>query len=593
MPSENVIETDVLVIGGSMSGLFAAIKAREEGANVTLVDKGYASRSGAAVFALVFSVFNPEWGHNLNEWMAQIAKAGDYMNNPEWTEITLKDSYDRYQELLSWGIPFLKGEDGQPIKTRIGALEFLQLGPGWTRLSVMRKQALKIGVKIMDRIMITDLAKQDGRVIGAVGFNTISGDFHVFQAKATVMCTGTGALGGFEHVGSVLTYDGETMAYKVGAEISSKEFSLTGAGPFSSVGGGHPGEKKDDTKISLKGKEIKVVPEGFHPVPIDQYVDAEGNKVSRNTAAAVVHSGRGPILWNLDAATPEEIRVAQWGIDQSILMKRECEIDLTKGGLYLGTTKYESYIGHAVEGGGVGIWSADTKGSTSLPGLYAAGDCYHSGAVGAKYPGFGMGTRNAAVTGARAGRSAAEYASKMGKTTMDQGEIARLKSSVYAPIERPGGFDSDWVITQLKSIMVPYYIWIIRHGDRLKAALTLVEFLKNHVVPKMYARPRDAHGLRIVHETKGRVLNVEMMLRSAIFRTESRGNHYREDYPWRDDPNWLAFVKLREKESKMELVKVPFPKEWWPDLSTPYAERYPFEFLGEESVRHGEGSKPF
>jgi len=66
-----------------------------------------------------------------------------------------------------------------------------------------------------------------------------------------------------------------------------------------------------------------------------------------------------------------------------------------------------------------------------------------------------------------------------------------------------------------------------------------------------------------------------------LFRTESRGNHYREDYPARDDDNWLAWVKLKEKDGRMVCVKHEIPKEHWPDPSIPYQERYPFRFPGE------------
>jgi succinate dehydrogenase/fumarate reductase flavoprotein subunit len=85
----------------------------------------------------------------------------------------------------------------------------------------------------------------------------------------------------------------------------------------------------------------------------------------------------------------------------------------------------------------------------------------------------------------------------------------------------------------------------------------------------------DAHEWRLAHETKNLVLIAEMRLRASLFRTESRGNHFREDYPRRDDPTWLAWVKLGEEDGKMKLTKEPVPKEWWPDLSRPYEERYP------------------
>ena len=147
------------------------------------------------------------------------------------------------------------------------------------------------------------------------------------------------------------------------------------------------------------------------------------------------------------------------------------------------------------------------------------------------------------------------------KLEVDNKKVARLKTICYAPLERKGGFDQDWIKLQIKTITYPYYILIVKHEDRLKAALSLVEFVKNHAVPMMYAKPSDAHGLRIAHEAKGSVLMMEAMLRASLFRTESRGVHYREDYPFRDDPNWLADVRIKEKDGQMELVKKPLPQE--------------------------------
>ena len=130
-----------------------------------------------------------------------------------------------------------------------------------------------------------------------------------------------------------------------------------------------------------------------------------------------------------------------------------------------------------------------------------------------------------------------------------------------------------------QNLMLPYYVWLVKHGDRMQAILTPVEFLKNHIVPKLKAK--DIHELRLAHETKSMALNAEMMLRASIFRTESRGSHYREDYPRRDDPEWLAWVKLKEDNGEMKLWKEPIPKEWWPDLSIPYRKRYLYRFSGE------------
>ena len=107
MPTENVINTGVLVIGGGMAGCFAAIKAKEKGVDVTIVDKGYIGKSGAThISEGGFIIFNPEWGHNLDAWVNQISKRSEYVNNREWGEIVLNNSYQRYQDLASWGVEF-------------------------------------------------------------------------------------------------------------------------------------------------------------------------------------------------------------------------------------------------------------------------------------------------------------------------------------------------------------------------------------------------------------------------------------------------------------------------------------------------------
>ena len=258
-PKENIVETDVLVIGGGMAGLFAAIKARDEGVSVTLVDKGFVSRSGASSFLDGhITLFNPDWGHDLKAWQEQIGVTGEYMNNPEWTEATFKDSWDRVQDLLAWGVTTPREQDGGFVhpfanvdmpKGRV--IDSIWLGWGWTFMPVLRRHALKVGVKIVDRTMITDLLKQDGAVAGAVGFHTQTGDFYVFQAKATVIATGTSGFKGQAPAKcNRSSFDGEAIAYRAGAAISGKEFSAFGRTRPYAV------EWKEEDRVSLEGRKI-------------------------------------------------------------------------------------------------------------------------------------------------------------------------------------------------------------------------------------------------------------------------------------------------------------------------------------------------
>jgi succinate dehydrogenase/fumarate reductase flavoprotein subunit len=112
----------------------------------------------------------------------------------------------------------------------------------------------------------------------------------------------------------------------------------------------------------------------------------------------------------------------------------------------------------------------------------------------------------------------------------------------------------------------------------------MIEFLRDHMVPKLKAN--DPHELRHAIETKNMILNAEMKLRAGLARKESRGNHYREDYPNRDD-NFLTWIKLRDVDGEMRVEKQDVPKEWLPEGfdQMRYEEKYPIPFLNESRKR--------
>jgi succinate dehydrogenase/fumarate reductase flavoprotein subunit len=554
MSSENVVETDVLVIGGGIAGCFAAIKAREQDVDVTIVDKGYAGKTGATALAsLGYMVFNPEWGLDLDTCMNAVTIKGEYLNNRAWTEIVFKDSWATYQDLISWGVHFpVESEDGAPFVKDYPPFGIVRVGPTGAIGLAARKQAVRRGVKVMDRIMITDLLKQDGKVVGAVGFSLDSGDMYVFKAKATVAASGCTALS---------RGDGDAIAYRAGAELTTKEFPYT-----------WPGAGK------LRGGWNVVAARNVFM----NFTDAEGNKIDTSdkyeldlTMEFLVHAGRGPIFWDLDAATPEDIERMRKRQRNAYPMVK-LGFDPSRGGK-MQVDGGENWMAVGSQLGG--IWPVNTQCATSIPGLYAAGECCGTRYLGGYHPAPGFGLTGSAVTGSRAGQGAAEYALQTKKPVINEEEIARLQKTMYGSTERKGGFSPRWVSQIIQNTMMPYFIKYIKHGQRLQAALTIVEFARDHLVPKLLAK--DTHELWLDHEIKNAVLSAEMILKCSLFRTESRAMHYREDYPRRDDPAWLAWVKLKEEQGQMKLWKEPIPKEWWPDLSKSYEERYPRRFPGE------------
>jgi succinate dehydrogenase/fumarate reductase flavoprotein subunit len=535
MASDNIFKTDVLVVGGGIAACFSALKAKENGADVILVDKGYAGGSGQSPFAGGFAVFDPDKDTDMDSWVDQITRNGEYVNNRAFTKMAFEDSYARYQDLLSWGIePREVGGSGGPPGRPALLIKTVHLGAK-TWASHMRKAVKKSGVRIMDRIMITDLLKQDDRIVGAMGIPMEKYENYIFMAKATILCTGAAA---FKPPGwpvHNLTADGDAMAYRVGAEITGKEFADTHP-----TGAENPGYMNFAKRMSggpLRGTLLNSEGEEVRTRMGTLFLDMEFE----------AHAGKAPLTMDLPEGKVERLGGGSSGMSV-----------------------------HKAEG----IWPAGTDCSTSIPGLFAAGDALGTMQMGAVYSSPGNALCGSAVTGARAGITASEFSKQAEKPDMDQEELKRIKALVREPAERKGGFSPRWVTQILQNLMIPYYIMYIKKQDRMEAALTLVEFMRDHLAPKLTAK--DPHDLRLALETKNMILNAEMRLKSSIFRTESRGCHYREDYPGRDDKNWLAWVLLKQENGKMNAFKKNIPDDYRLDSELSYKERYPYRIPGEK-----------
>ena len=532
---EQRITTDVLVVGGGMAALFAAIKAKEEGVSVTMVDKGYAGRSGQSPYADGFLSFNPE-ENNLQEAMDYAARMGEYLNNREFTRVALEECEDRFNDLVSWGVEYYKNDDGSPRKLAPPIKADAYNLVGLKAPNTVRKQAKKVGVEIIDRTMITDLLTLEGRVIGAVGISIEGADLIVIHAKATVICTGGS---GFKPSGwpiHNLTADGDAMAYRAGASITGKEFV--------------------DAHTSQMGYSfVKRFSGPKNPPPAtagNGPKNAYGEEIPSIGTLSLfnefeIHQGKGPIKHK--------------GAEG-------------KGNIIAGGTS-AGLCSHKTEG----IWPKSIDCDTEVEALFAAGDSLGTMQVGARYiPGVSL--AGSAVTGARAGVSSSRYSKSADLPAINDDQLSQIREAVYEPLERKGGYSPAWVTQTLQHYMIPYFITYIKSEKRLEATLTMIEFLRDHMVPKLKAN--DPHELRLAIETKNMILNAEMKLKAGLARTESRGNHYREDYPNRDD-NLLAWIKLRQVDGKMVVEKEEVPNEWLPEdfSKISYEEKYPVPFLNE------------
>ena len=544
--SARAINADILVIGGGMAGFFAAHRAAERGFAVVVVDKGTVGRSGFTPWANTFSVFDESMGDRRGEWIAGVQSKGEYLVNIDYFNMQIEDSYARYAQLLQWGIV-----DTRPEWDNDNGISPHKYLLGHDRRIILPKILKKAGVTLVQRVMVTDLMKDGDRVTGAMGFHMEDNEPQVFCAKATILCAGAG---GYKAPGYPIhscTFDGDAMAFRAGASIAGKDFM-----DFHFTGDIHPWD------VFEMEKEVF----------INRIYPTRGPTVAGYGASIdpifKVHEDAPP-LTDFLPEEPPSTDPREYRNKGKSLMPR-----MPKGNIVMG----------AATGLGVhkseGVWPVDDRCSSGVPGLYAAGDALASMICGACYPSTGLGLSGSAVQGYRAGESASDFAAHADAPRYPTEQVGAVLETMYAPLHRPNGFCPRWTSQVLLNTMAPYYILLMMNNDRLSSALSQIIFLREHIAPRLKAS--DNHELRLVHEARNMILNAEMKLRACLMRTESRGNHYREDYPARNDKEWLAWILISSGESgTMRLRKEPVPEAWAGDRSEPYATRYPRRLPGE------------
>lgn len=565
-----VINSDVLVIGGGTAGCFAAIEAKKAGSDVVVADKAGSGYSGASIMASGFwAVFNADWGMDYDETFAWINKNSSYLNNRDWTQAFLEKSWQTYLDLRDWGVDFpvpeeetrdyfkktvigndVAGHHDDDPHTHYGIVPLRHRAV----TPALRRYAESIGVRFYDRTMISDLIERDGRVLGAVGFGLDSGESVLFAAGATVLSAGRNY---FKSPGmniSGQTGDSDAMAYRVGAVISGKEF---------------PDMHMNISKDPMWKGNGEAYPAFF------QFDDSLGRRLPNRgfdlSLASTIHAGYGPILWDFGKATENDLN----SID-AYLQKRGNLKETQRVGLFPREGGQWPMIGGAAAGGcqehTAGLWPFDLDCSSNLTGLYSAGDCCATWVWGAIVQGPPPGLTPAAITGKLAGAAAGRAAAGLGIPTLLPDDLSRAENSAIQYLNRQSGYEPRWVIQLLQNYMMPWYVLHIKNAGRITATLELVGFLRDHMVPKM--RARDTHELKLAHEATNMILNAEMILRASLAREESRGWHFREDFPTERE-EWLAWVLMQKgSDGKMVMSRREVPDAWKPPAGEKYAPRW-------------------
>ncbi|MEE9612955.1 MAG: FAD-binding protein [Desulfatiglandales bacterium] len=558
--SEHVVETDVLVVGGGGAGFRAAIGASEQGAKVLLLSKGPIARCGASPMAgadftldgqsLKDLGFPGEPKDTKEKFFSDIVHQGFCLNNQKLVEQYIQNAPDRLKELLDWGIPINLSEERAIFTTGLGIMDAL-LG-----------RAKAVGVDMLEDVMLLDLVTRDGIVTGGLGLDIKRGEFIRFQSKAVVMATGGWHKAFWPNTGMRdLSGEGIAMAHRAGVEIGNMEFVTYCCNVLLSPPVWRGSIATYVMSIlcggELTNSEGETFLDKYDPYTVKQGTTMEWNKgfVSFTTMKEVregkgspnggVYYGRGNAPW--ESFESSAMRVfPNWkykAMDLSELARMLRENEPVE-------------VGPAAEYFDGGIVINDHF-ETTVKGLYAAGEC----ALGL----FGSNRVASAITemlvhGAAAGENAGAYAKVSKVPHQDEKEFRALYEKAELPLKRKEGAKPAQIRRRVQE-MAHKHLGPIRNHEELTAFIDFLESVKKDELPNL------APG------TKGRVYNkewidalelenmvhlLEASAKSALFRTESRGVHYREDYPQTDNDSWLqeTIVKLVDG-SNVEIGKRP------------------------------------
>ena len=554
-----IINVDVLIIGGGFAGAWAAYNASTYSSNVMLVDKAFVSRSGASTMSGGVTTC-PLPSDDLNLWAKEFITHGDYMCNFDWTMNVLEGQIDRVRQFAEWDVPISRDEHGaiKRFSSR-GMIDVrcMQYSPK-KAMEALRNHVLSRGVKIMDRLYITELITSDGeyptqgRICGAFGFYTRGPHSCVaIIAKRTIVCTGPMVMKGRHHIDND-TGDGIAMSYRAGARLVDLEFSY--GGTFS-VLMKHLPFGNYNVALAHGARLVNALGERF----MERYdpIRFERSELSRVIAAFAkeLKDGRGPVFIDL----------------------RNCDEDYWDSLVQIGRKKASILLSDRIPDPRTtllpieptwGLWNGtrsglkiDTQAQATLPGLFSAGGCSKNEATGT-HSSAGIPTAYAMNTGFVAGGVAAKQAIADAPPQLSDAILKALAARAIEPLTRSGSkWNADMIHTRLARLEGSVVDQMQFNAERLQTRIHETLDISQTITQ---AKADSVHDLVKIHEAAAIAENARLVYMSSIDRTESREQFYREDYPLTDNVNWYCWHGVTRKQSGAVFDRERIPLERLP-----------------------------
>ena len=532
-----VREHDVLIIGAGGAGLRAAIAATERGFSVGVVSKSLLGKAHTVMAegGIAAAVGNVDPDDSWRQHFIDTMKAGKFINNWQMAEIFAKEAPERVIELEQWGALFNRTNEGKISQRPFGAHTYRRLchvgdRTGLEMIRTLQEKILSTEAKVYMETTITKLFKKDGRVVGALAYTRESGKFIHFKAKAVVMATG-----GWGRIYKVTsnswegTGDGAILAYNVGVELVDMEmvqFHPTGmvwppgvrgllvtegvrgeGGVLRNSEGKRYMENYDSERMELSSRDV---------VARANYTEVTEGRGSEHGGVYldITHLGYNGIMKKLPTMYEQ--------------FKNLADIDISKEPMEVFPTIHYTMGGIKVE--------PETC-ATNILGLFAAGEVA-GGLHGANRLG-GNSLSDLLVFGRRAGEGACDYVEESTHSTeIEASEVAEEKRRVLEPLEKPES-DSDenpFMIQQELQDAMMEHANLMRNEDSLQEGLGKVLALKDRL-PNVKVKGSTLFnpGWHAAMDVYHLIQVSEIILRTALERTERRGAQWRLDYDGPDE----------------------------------------------------------